>query len=220
MKTRFIFLAICIFVLMSGCNSRNHEDGYSDGFASGYQAGFQAALSTMPETIPSTVAQETTMETEEVSQKPFPEPENGFLFSDITDQGFGTATLKVQSSGSGGYYLVVKPIKFSGSFTESWRNTALELQAKYSSVQFYVRSYSTVEVEVPLGEYKIYFAQGDTWYGETELFGEETQFFKCDKTFLFEKNTSGENGWTVSLSPVQNGNLNIYSIDEADFPRS
>ena len=48
----------------------------------------------------------------------------------------------------------------------------------------FVRSGSTVEVDVPLGRYDIRYASGETWYGYNMRFGPDTSYSKADKTFF------------------------------------
>lgn len=210
----FIMLS-CVFSLFGCSKSNDAARLYEEGYRAGYQDGYKSGSQTASENDTKPVSQ---TEKDEIEMDPLPEPENGFVFSNINiSLDMEMSTLKVQSANAGGYYFVVKPVEFSGNFTESWRNVALELSAKYMSLQFYVRSNSTVEVDVPLGEYCIYYAQGERWYGETELFGDETKFYKCEETFLFEKNTSGNNGWEISLHPTQGGNMTSKIISKEDF---
>jgi DnaJ-domain-containing protein 1 len=51
----------------------------------------------------------------------------------------------------------------------------------------FVRSGTTAEVQVPLGNYEVRFASGTTWYGYESLFGPETLYSKADETFSFQR---------------------------------
>jgi len=81
----------------------------------------------------------------------------------------------------------------------------------------FVRSGTTVEVEVPLGTYEVRYASGDTWYGYEYLFGPETSYSKADKTFTFEVVGNQISGFTITLYKVAHGNLHTSAIRPTDF---
>lgn len=85
-------------------------------------------------------------------------------------------------------------------------------------MSFYVKAGKTAEVEVPLGDYKISYAVGKTWYGKDYKFGPETQYYKCDGYFDFYEEDGYVNGWTLELYLQNNGNLHTDEVDAADFP--
>lgn len=156
-----------------------------------------------------------------ISQKPsVPEPSNGYVFEEISVS-YGSAPLEINTEGTSGYYFVLDPISLycGGDSASDFDKTRTELMAKYSTMQFYVHGESTIETQIPLGEYEIYYATGETWYGEDDLFGEDTVYIKCDGTFLFSCDEYGSNGWTLTLTPVINGNLDTDEISEKDFPK-
>ncbi len=81
----------------------------------------------------------------------------------------------------------------------------------------FVRSGTTVEVEVPLGTYEVRYASGNTWYGYEYLFGPETSYRKADKTFTFEVVGNQIRGFTITLYKVAHGNLHTSAIKPTDF---
>lgn len=83
---------------------------------------------------------------------------------------------------------------------------------------FLVDGGTTIEKDVPLGNYEIFYAVGDTWYGKARLFGANTQRYKCDGTFRFTKDSDGYNGWTLELYPQSNGNLDTDPVSASEFP--
>ena len=87
-----------------------------------------------------------------------------------------------------------------------------------NDMSFIVKAGESAKVFVPLGEYEIYFATGDTWYGTKYHFGEDTRYGKCDD--LFDISYDGESylGWTLELYEQYNGNLNTDDIPESAFP--
>lgn len=82
----------------------------------------------------------------------------------------------------------------------------------------YLDSGSTVEVEVPLGNYTLYYCSGDVWYGEAVLFGADGSYAKTDDIFSFYEDGDYVYYNEVTLYPVSNGNLDTEDIEYADFP--
>lgn len=110
------------------------------------------------------------------------------------------APLTVSTRGDDSYYIYLKQIS-SGA-----------------SMSFFVRGGKSAEVEVPLGEYEIYYAVGKYWYGSQYLFGDDTAYYKCDDTFLFYEDGDYYQGWTLELYAQPNGNLDTDHISAVDFP--
>lgn len=81
----------------------------------------------------------------------------------------------------------------------------------------FVRGGSSVEVSVPLGEYVLKYAAGETWYGPEHLFGRSTSFSKANQNLLFNYDGSGYNGHAIKLFKVRNGNLRTVSIRPGEF---
>lgn len=109
--------------------------------------------------------------------------------------------LGVEVRGDSAYYIYLEHIGFGGS-----------------DMSFMVSADSSVEVEVPLGEYNIFYATGDTWYGPDLKFGADTQFYQCDDTFLFYEDGQYYQGYTLELYLQDNGNLETDRIDASAFP--
>lgn len=127
------------------------------------------------------------------------------------------APLTVETSGSNSYYVVLKCIECDADEV-SYQSRKNERLCKRRDISFFVSAGKTAEVDVPLGKYEIYYATGETWYGEDYLFGPTTQRYKCDDTFIFEINGDYVEGWTLTLYAVYNGNMDSDPVSEADFP--
>lgn len=84
-------------------------------------------------------------------------------------------------------------------------------------MSFFVRAGETANVDVPLGEYTLYYATGETWYGPELVFGDETIYYKADETFDFYEEGGYINGWTVELYLQFDGNLSTDTIDPDEF---
>lgn len=81
-----------------------------------------------------------------------------------------------------------------------------------TKLSFYVRAGTTVTVGVPAEYMYVYFACGETWYGENELFGEQTTYSMDDELLDFTSYT-----WEYTLTPIENGNFSETPIDASDF---
>ena len=127
-----------------------------------------------------------------------PLPENGQIV--YTNGEAGVAPLEIVTTGSSNYLIKLKK-RYIGSDVMS----------------FFVRGGSTVEVDVPLGTYDLYYATGQNWYGEEALFGEKTRYYKATEPFEFYEEDGYVNGWTVELFLQQNGNLETDTIDPEEF---
>ena len=81
----------------------------------------------------------------------------------------------------------------------------------------FVRGGTTVNIDVPLGTYKVKYASGSTWYGENYLFGTYTSYSKTDKMFDFKIVGNQVSGFSMTLYTVANGNLHMSKIPKSDF---
>lgn len=86
-------------------------------------------------------------------------------------------------------------------------------------VIIYMDASKTVEIAVPLGDYEFYYAVGAKWYGESELFGMNTQYFKSDDilTFYNDEENNVYNGHIISLISTIDGNLQTKPISKSRF---
>lgn len=213
---KYILALLLISVTLSACRG-----SYEDGYAEGYRDGYRDALSSVSE-APSTVP--TLYSTTDPTNGPEPHltlhqhPENGHFFNlPPVDM---VAPFEVRTEGSGGYYLILDPIRFyDDAKPGSFEFISNKLWAETDEIRFYARAGAKVEVLIPLGEYEIYYATGEYWYGESFLFGTETKYYKCDKTFVFKEESGNYTGWTLELMPVVGGNLDTDLIDASEFPK-
>jgi len=119
------------------------------------------------------------------------------------------APLTVEVSDDADYYIVLEPT--CDDFLDSARRAS-------NRMSFYVSAGSSVEIDVPLEDYEIYYATGHTWYGPELKFGDNTRLYKCDDTFYFYFDGQYYNGWTLTLYAVLDGNLDTTQVSESDFP--
>ena len=85
----------------------------------------------------------------------------------------------------------------------------------------YIAANDTATVHVKAGNYSVKYATGAKWYGEEELFGEQTVYTKADTTAKFETTYSGSyvyyNQITYTLYEVAEGNMSTTEISGEDF---
>lgn len=86
-----------------------------------------------------------------------------------------------------------------------------------SVLSVFVHGGSTVNLDVPLGTYKIKYASGDTWYGPDHLFGPDTSYSKADSSFDFRVIGNQVSGYTLTLYKVVDGNLQTSPISPDEF---
>lgn len=133
--------------------------------------------------------------------------------------------------------LIEKPLPYSGTvkeYTSAPRVAPLEIKAAAGShylvklvsvrdgstaMTVFVRSSTTVKVQVPLGTFEIRYAAGSTWYGygNDELFGPETSCSKADSRFRFAEEEFQITGYSITLYKVRHGNLHTSKIDRSKF---
>ena len=72
---------------------------------------------------------------------------------------------------------------------------------------------TATRLQVPAGTYEVRYASGETWYGDTHLFGPTTSYSKAGSLFSF----GGGDGYTLELYKQLNGNLHTNTIRPEDF---
>ncbi|MEE0945038.1 MAG: Ig-like domain-containing protein [Clostridia bacterium] len=87
-----------------------------------------------------------------------------------------------------------------------------------NNVAFYVKSGSSATVNVPTGTYELYYATGETWYGQKYKFGKATSFYKSDNNTILSENSRYYDVVEFTLYAVSNGNMHTETIDETEFP--
>ncbi len=126
------------------------------------------------------------------------QPGNGEILADTTGSGYGELTV---IAGSTPIYLRVEKVNDPSSY-----------------IAFYVRADSQTTISsVQDGTYNVFYATGDTWYGESELFGSETSAYQTDDTISFTTTYSGNyieySIVTLTLYSVAGGNLTTTPVD-------
>ena len=86
-----------------------------------------------------------------------------------------------------------------------------------TAVSLFVHPGKTVNIDVPLGDYEMYYALGETWYGTTHLFGPDTVRSKADDIFSFHILGDNINGNSIELISRFGGNLSTSPADADAF---
>lgn len=143
------------------------------------------------------------------------QPENGKIFKMPSHK--GDCPFSVSTDTAYSYYVYLE-------YQDAPLNSYDKRTSKGSShlpqddVAFFVRPGATVEIDVPVGVYKLYYATGETWYGVTELFGENTVYSSSDELLEFYTDSTTAYGNTLELWAQYGGNFETVLIAENEFP--
>lgn len=85
-------------------------------------------------------------------------------------------------------------------------------------IKAYIHGGETIEFDVPVGRYEIYFAEGDIYYGPQKMFSKEGAYSKFEEPLEFYGDGEYYYGHSLTLYSVYNGNIDTNSIDIEDFP--
>lgn len=87
------------------------------------------------------------------------------------------------------------------------------------AVAIYARGGHALNVEIPLGSYRVRYASGETWRGEQALFGpgNHTQYSEAGTVFHFRIEGNRVLGYTIELIAQRGGNLPTRRIQPGQF---
>ena len=83
---------------------------------------------------------------------------------------------------------------------------------------YYIRHSETLSVSVPLGTYQVYYACAtihSSWYGRTDLWKSQTEYYKSQKTLKFELDDGYYYGYTLELS-VSSSSGSDYAYESSE----
>lgn len=81
----------------------------------------------------------------------------------------------------------------------------------------YIQAGNTLEMEVPLGTFRVRYATGEIWYGPELKFGEQTAYAEADATLEFKVTDDKVSGYTIELIRQEGGNLETNTLSEGQF---
>ena len=115
-------------------------------------------------------------------------------------------------------YECVAPVSVHAPSDESCYVYFKSLTDHQKDFSIFVSAKSTVEIDAPLGKYKLYYATGETWYGTEYRFGIGTDYYTSNKEFDFRVIGDYVYGTELTLYAVAYGNLDTHKISENEFP--
>lgn len=88
-----------------------------------------------------------------------------------------------------------------------------------AAIAIFVKGGWPLDVKIPLGSYHFRYASGETWRGESFLFGPDdlTSYNEAGDLFDFVAQDGYINGYTVELIRQVGGNLSTKSISPSQF---
>lgn len=81
----------------------------------------------------------------------------------------------------------------------------------------FLRAGETLDVAVPIGTYRIRFAYGSRWYGDSALFGPDTRYSELEGNMIFHISGSRVAGAEITLTKQAQGNLRDHRIRPDEF---
>jgi len=132
-----------------------------------------------------------------------PMPEQGLMklglnFRPNTDE---KAPLKIITELANGNYVLKIENWNSGEFFAS----------------YFIHRGSILNIEVPLGSYKIKLACGKKWYGPIDLFGPDTVYSYIPDKIIFNEYADYYRGYSIDLIPQVGGNLKTRTMQAGDW---
>lgn len=128
-----------------------------------------------------------------------------------------TCPLSVSVKGEDGYYVYLQYQYQPGSSTTT-RQYVGGGSGNGNDISFFVKPNQTAEVDVPIGVYKLYYASGETWYGEKLKFGPDTIYSSSEELLEFYSDDQYYNGVDLELWKQSGGNFSTHTVDESSFP--
>lgn len=109
------------------------------------------------------------------------------------------------------------PFEIKSDYGSHYLVKLVNAYSKAAVLTVFVRGGSTVNIDVPVGNYEVRYAAGNRWYGDVYLFGPETAYAKADRNFDFRYEGNQVSGYTITLYKVQGGNLKTSRIKPNEF---
>ena len=81
-----------------------------------------------------------------------------------------------------------------------------------------IYSGKVVEIEVPLGTYKLYYSGGDVWYGPFKRFLESGVYRKSEDLLEFYEDGNYACGVELELQVSVGGNMDSQDVPYSSFP--
>lgn len=156
-------------------------------------------------------ASEETSKPSSTTSRPYPSPQQS-AFSEPALPLPTSGTIRRYTGAEG-----VAPLEIKTSSGSNYLVKLEDMSTGNNILDVFVRGGSTVNIQVPLGTYRLKYAAGQTWYGYEHYFGPSTGYSKADSAFRFYNDGYRLSGYTVTLYQVQNGNLSTSRLSPNQF---
>jgi hypothetical protein len=93
----------------------------------------------------------------------------------------------------------------------------VDMETGETAMSIFLEAGKTFETEAPIGSFKLKWASGENWKGESRLFGLLTDYQEAIEPLEFREEQGGYAGNTVELRPRVNGNLHSERIAPSKF---
>ncbi len=84
-------------------------------------------------------------------------------------------------------------------------------------LSFFLHGKNTVNFNVDVGTYDLYFAHGDVWYGEDLLFGDDTEYMMAESPIVISQNNDPIQIWAPSIFQGEDLIISTTPIDAVRF---
>ena len=111
----------------------------------------------------------------------------------------------------------VAPLQIKVSYGDNYWVKIVDSFNETEVASYFIRSGEVLNVDLPLGSYKIRYAYGQNWFGEKKLFGKNTAYAQADEIMHFGFDGYSYNGYTIELISQVNGNLHTSGISQEQF---
>lgn len=113
---------------------------------------------------------------------------------------------------------LVAPLRISTAHGySSYYAKLVDASTGRTAMTMFIRPGSHIETKAPLGLYRLRYASGNRWQGETELFGPDTVYSEAEKTFEFRRTGDQAEGYSVRLIFQTDGNLATKLLSATQF---
>ncbi len=128
-----------------------------------------------------------------------PLPQNGYY--KIYSGNEAIAPFSIKTPNEGEYYFILLKDYYSMNKT----------------ITLFVHPGKEVEIDVPLGDYMLFYAFGTDWHGEEYLFGPDTSYFKSNDKLTFYISGDYVMGMSIELIKQSSDNLPTEDINKSEF---
>lgn len=128
--------------------------------------------------------------------------------------------LNLPDNGTTSYFINSEAIAPLGINTKEGQNYFIKLvdsDTNKTALTIFVRGGQPVNIQIPLGNYELRYANGIDWYGEDHLFGSNTSYSKSENILSFYRNGPQIMGHTIMLYNQINGNMPTKDIEKSEF---